>query len=68
MPDLFAGDAVSDAEQEAGLNLTAWRALHPTPDIDRIIHTTIAYMHSELELRRLEAWGTALEGNMFLGS
>ncbi|CAO2649076.1 Nn.00g100250.m01.CDS01 [Neocucurbitaria sp. VM-36] len=62
MPDLFAGDAVSDEEQEAGLNLTEWRALHPTPEIDRIINTTIAYMRSELEVEKIGGVGYCFGG------
>lgn len=62
MPDLFAGDAVSDAEQEAGLNLTDWRALHPMSEIDRIINTTIAYMRSELNVEKIGGVGYCFGG------
>lgn len=62
MPDLFAGDAISVEEQEAGLNLTEWRALHPTPEIDRIINTTIAYMRSELDVDKIGGVGYCFGG------
>ncbi|KAF1845916.1 alpha/beta-hydrolase [Cucurbitaria berberidis CBS 394.84] len=62
MPDLFAGDAVSVEEQEAGLNLTEWRALHPTPEIDRIINTTIGYMRSKLDVEKIGGVGYCFGG------
>lgn len=62
MPDLFAGDAISVEEQEAGLNLTEWRALHPTPEIDRIINATIAYMRDELEVEKIGGVGYCFGG------
>lgn len=62
MPDLFNGDAISVEEQEAGLNLTEWRALHPTSEIDRIINTTIAYMRSELNVERIGGLGYCFGG------
>jgi len=62
MPDLFKGDAISVEEQEAGLNLTEWRALHPTPEIDSIINTTIAYMRSELDVERIGGLGFCFGG------
>ena len=62
MPDLFAGDAISVEEQEAGLNLTEWRALHPTSEIDRIVNTTIEYMRSELEVEKIGGLGFCFGG------
>ncbi|KAL6706836.1 hypothetical protein ACN47E_004979 [Coniothyrium glycines] len=62
MPDLFAGDAISVEEQEAGLNLTEWRALHPTPEIDRIINTTISYMRDELQVEQIGGVGYCFGG------
>lgn len=62
MPDLFKGDAISVEEQEAGLNLTEWRALHPTPEIDSIINTTIGYLRSELNVERIGGLGYCFGG------
>jgi dienelactone hydrolase len=62
MPDLFAGDAISVEEQEAGLNLTEWRALHPTSEIDRIVNTTIEYMRSTLEVEKIGGLGFCFGG------
>ncbi|KAF2034588.1 alpha/beta-hydrolase [Setomelanomma holmii] len=62
MPDLFRGDAISVEEQEAGLNLTEWRALHPTSDIDSIINTTITYVRSELNASRIGGLGFCFGG------
>lgn len=62
MPDLFAGDAISVEEQEAGLNLTEWRALHPSEEIDRIINTTIAYIRNELNISKIGGVGYCFGG------
>lgn len=62
MPDLFNGDAISVEEQEAGLNLTEWRALHPTSEIDRIINTTIGYMKSQLQVEKIGGLGFCFGG------
>lgn len=62
MPDLFAGDAISVAEQEAGLNLTEWRALHPASEIDRIINATIKYIHEDLAVESLGGVGYCFGG------
>lgn len=62
MPDLFAGDAISVEEQEAGLNLTEWRQLHPTPEIDRIVTTTISYMRDELNVDKIGGVGYCFGG------
>ncbi|KAH7069509.1 dienelactone hydrolase [Paraphoma chrysanthemicola] len=62
MPDLFEGDAISVEEQEAGLNLTEWRALHPTPKIDSIINTTIGYLRNELKVQRIGGLGFCFGG------
>jgi dienelactone hydrolase len=62
MPDLFEGDAISVEEQEAGLNLTEWRALHPTPKIDSIINATIGYLRGELEVERIGGLGFCFGG------
>jgi dienelactone hydrolase len=62
MPDLFAGDAISVEEQEAGLNLTEWRALHPVPAIDAIINKTIAYMREDLGVESIGAVGYCFGG------
>jgi dienelactone hydrolase len=62
MPDLFRGDAISVERQEAGANLTEWRALHPTPDIDRIINTTIGYMRSQMAVQRIGGLGYCFGG------
>jgi dienelactone hydrolase len=62
LPDLFAGDAISVEEQEAGLNLTEWFTLHPTPAIDAIINKTIAYMREELGVESIGAVGYCFGG------
>jgi dienelactone hydrolase len=62
MPDLFRGDAISVERQEAGANLTEWRALHPTPDIDRIINMTIGYMRSQMAVQRIGGLGYCFGG------
>jgi dienelactone hydrolase len=62
VPDLFAGDAISVEEQEAGLNLTEWRALHPTPAIDAIINKTLAYMREDLGIESIGAIGYCFGG------
>lgn len=62
MPDLFRGDAISVEEQEAGLNLTEWRALHPTSEIDSIINTTINYMRSDMDATRIGGLGYCFGG------
>lgn len=62
MPDLFKGDAISVEEQEAGLNLTEWRALHPTQEIDSIINTTVGYMRSELDVQKIGGVGYCFGG------
>jgi dienelactone hydrolase len=62
MPDLFNGDAISVEEQEKGLNLTDWRAAHPTSEIDRIINTTLAYMRSDLEVEKIGGLGYCFGG------
>jgi dienelactone hydrolase len=62
MPDLFAGDAISVEEQEAGLNLTEWIAQHPPAEIDRIIKSTLDYMRGELGLERIGGVGYCFGG------
>lgn len=62
MPDLFAGDAISVEEQEAGLNLTEWRTLHPPSEIDRIINTTISYMRNQLRVDKIGGVGYCFGG------
>ncbi|KAF2854855.1 alpha/beta-hydrolase [Plenodomus tracheiphilus IPT5] len=62
LPDLFAGDAISDAEREAGLNLTEWRALHPPEAIDAVIKTTLGYVRGELGAERVGALGYCFGG------
>jgi dienelactone hydrolase len=62
MPDLFNGDAISVEEQEKGLNLTDWRAAHPTSEIDRIINTTLAYMRSEMDVDKIGGLGYCFGG------
>ncbi len=62
MPDLFNGDAVPMAMAEGPqLNLTEWRARHPTWQIDQIIEQTIVYMRS-LGINRIGAVGYCLGG------
>ncbi|KAJ8110132.1 hypothetical protein OPT61_g6944 [Boeremia exigua] len=62
MPDLFNGDAVPMAMAEGPqLNLTEWRARHPTEEIDQIIEQTIVYMRS-LGITRIGAVGYCLGG------
>ncbi|KAF2832306.1 alpha/beta-hydrolase [Ophiobolus disseminans] len=62
MPDLFKGDAVSVEEREAGLNLTEWNLLHPLPEIESIINTTIAFMRDELDIERIGGLGFCFGG------
>ncbi|KAH7356193.1 dienelactone hydrolase [Pyrenochaeta sp. MPI-SDFR-AT-0127] len=62
MPDLFNGDPVSLEEQEAGLNLTEWRALHPPSETERIINATIAYVRKELGVKRVGGVGYCFGG------
>ncbi|KAF2134177.1 alpha/beta-hydrolase [Dothidotthia symphoricarpi CBS 119687] len=62
MPDLFRGDAISVEEQEKGLNLTEWLALHPTSDIDSIISTTLDYMRDELNVEKIGGVGYCFGG------
>jgi len=62
MPDLFAGDAISVEEQEAGLNLTEWLTLHPPTEIDRIIKSTIQYVKGELGFERVGGVGYCFGG------
>jgi dienelactone hydrolase len=62
VPDLFAGDAISVEEQEAGLNLTEWFTQHPPSEIERIITTTVDYARSELGFSRVGAVGYCFGG------
>lgn len=62
VPDLFAGDAVSVEEQEAGLNLTEWRALHPQSDIEAVINSTIQYARNELGIEKVGGVGYCFGG------
>lgn len=62
MPDLFNGDPVGLEEQEAGLNLTEWRNLHPPEEIDRVIEETIKYMREELEVEAIGGVGYCFGG------
>jgi dienelactone hydrolase len=62
MPDLFAGDAISVEEQEAGLNLTEWISQHGPAQIDPILSTTIAYMRSELGVKKIGGLGFCFGG------
>ncbi|KAF3004284.1 hypothetical protein E8E13_008498 [Curvularia kusanoi] len=63
MPDLFSGDAVPMAMREGpALNLTDWRARHPTYEIDQVVEQTIEYMKSSLGVRRIGAVGYCLGG------
>lgn len=63
MPDLFKGDAVPMAMAEGPqLNLTQWRARHPTWQVDQVIEQTITYMRSQLGINRIGAVGYCLGG------
>lgn len=62
VPDLFAGDPVSVEEQEAGLNLTEWRALHPQSAIEAVINSTIQYARNELGIEKLGGVGYCFGG------
>ncbi|KAF9692660.1 hypothetical protein EKO04_009355 [Ascochyta lentis] len=62
VPDLFAGDPVSVEEQEAGLNLTEWRALHPQSAIEAVINSTIHYARHELGIEKLGGVGYCFGG------
>jgi dienelactone hydrolase len=62
VPDLFAGDAVSVEEQEAGLNLTEWLTQHPPSEIERIITTTVQYARGDLGFSRVGAVGYCFGG------
>jgi dienelactone hydrolase len=62
MPDLFAGDAISVEEQEAGLNLTEWLAEHPPQKIDAIVKSTIEYMRGELGIEKIGGLGYCFGG------
>lgn len=63
MPDLFFGDAVPMEMREGpALNLTDWRARHPTYEVDRVIERTITYMKSQLGIKRIGAVGYCLGG------
>ncbi|KAI8935702.1 hypothetical protein NX059_007223 [Plenodomus lindquistii] len=62
LPDLFYGDAISLEEQEAGLNLTEWRALHPPAAIDDVINKTLTYAREELGVERVGAVGYCFGG------
>jgi dienelactone hydrolase len=62
MPDLFAGDAISVEEQEAGLNLTSWLAEHPPSEIDRIITTTLAAMKADFGVEKVGGLGYCFGG------
>jgi len=62
MPDLFAGDAISVEEQEAGLNLTSWLAEHPPSEIDRIITTTLAAMKANFGVEKVGGLGYCFGG------
>lgn len=62
VPDLFAGDPVGVEEQEAGLNLTEWRALHPQSDIEAVINSTIQYARNELGIEKIGGVGYCFGG------
>jgi dienelactone hydrolase len=62
MPDLFAGDAISVEEQEAGLNLTEWLTQHPPTEIDRIIKSTLEYMRGDLGIEKIGGVGYCFGG------
>ncbi|KAF3041421.1 hypothetical protein E8E11_004397 [Didymella keratinophila] len=62
VPDLFAGDPVGVEEQEAGLNLTEWRALHPQSAIEAVIDSTIQYARIELGIEKLGGVGYCFGG------
>ncbi|KAF2630832.1 hypothetical protein BU25DRAFT_334399 [Macroventuria anomochaeta] len=62
VPDLFAGDPVGVEEQEAGLNLTEWRALHPQSAIEAVINSTIQYARNELGIEKLGGVGYCFGG------
>ncbi|KAF1838667.1 alpha/beta-hydrolase [Decorospora gaudefroyi] len=62
MPDIFAGDAISVEQQEAGLNLTEWRTRHPPAAIDAIISQTLAYMRTELGVEYVGGVGYCFGG------
>lgn len=63
LPDLFQGDAVPMAMAEGPqLNLTEWRARHPTFQTDQVIEQTINYMKSQLGVTRIGAVGYCLGG------
>ncbi|KAF2270496.1 alpha/beta-hydrolase [Lojkania enalia] len=62
MPDLFKGDAIPVTTPEGGLNLTEWRARHPTAEIDSIIASTISYMRNELGATRIGGVGYCFGG------
>jgi dienelactone hydrolase len=62
MPDLFAGDAISVEEQEAGLNLTEWLTQHPPTEIDRIIKSTLDYMRRDLGVKKIGGVGYCFGG------
>ncbi|KAF1945518.1 alpha/beta-hydrolase [Clathrospora elynae] len=62
MPDLFAGDAISVEQQEAGLNLTSWFARHPPSEIDRVVKMIIGYMRGELGVERVGGVGYCFGG------
>jgi dienelactone hydrolase len=62
MPDLFKGDAISVEEQEKGLNLTGWLALHPASEIDSILSTTINYMRTDLKVEKIGGLGYCFGG------
>jgi len=62
VPDLFAGDAVGVEEQEAGLNLTEWFALHPQSAVEAVINSTIHYARNELGIEKLGGVGYCFGG------
>lgn len=62
VPDLFNGDPVGVEEQEAGLNLTEWRALHPQSAIETVINSTIQYARNELGIKKLGGVGYCFGG------
>lgn len=62
VPDLFAGDPVSVEEQEAGLNLTQWLALHPQPAIEAVINSTVQYVRKELGIKKVGGVGYCFGG------
>jgi dienelactone hydrolase len=62
VPDLFAGDPVGVEEQEAGLNLTEWRALHPQSAIEAVINITIHYARHKLNIEKLGGVGYCFGG------